>query len=135
MELEPPDEAVECPVRADPESMRQLILNLLGNALAATPESGRIEVRVSREQENAILEIEDSGKGIAPEDLPRVFDPFFSRSDGGTGLGLSVVHGIVKSHQGAITVSSEPEQGTTVEIYLPLAQSHQTQTEPRQAAE
>jgi two-component system sensor histidine kinase HydH len=114
-----PEEEEECPVHADPEGMRQVLLNLLGNALAATPDGGRIEVRVSSDEGRTVLEIEDDGKGIEPQDLPRVFDPFFSRADGGTGLGLSVVHGIIERHGGRIRLDSMPGKGTLARVEIP----------------
>jgi signal transduction histidine kinase len=103
----------------DTEGLRQVVLNLLGNALAATPGGGAIRVRTGRESGTIVLEVTDSGKGISPEDLPRVFDPFFSRTDGGTGLGLSIVHGIVERHRGSITLDSTPGNGTRVRVEIP----------------
>jgi signal transduction histidine kinase len=116
--LEGPADGAECTVLADPEGMRQVVLNLLGNALAAAGEGGSIEVDVLDDGESASLVVRDDGCGISPEDLPRVFDPFFSRSEGGTGLGLSIVHRIVERHMGRIALDSIPGRGTvaTVEI-------------------
>ncbi len=146
------DECDAC-VLAVPTQIHQILMNLGSNARDAMgPAPGIFTIALKRvliDEDSAALQAElepgsyvrlsvsDTGPGMDRGTLGRIFDPFFTTKPvgGGTGMGLSVVHGIVKSHQGAITVSSEPEQGTTVEIYLPLAQSHQTQTEPRQAAE
>jgi signal transduction histidine kinase len=108
-----------CPLHADPEGLRQVVLNLVGNALAATPAGGRVGIRVRRRDGYAVLEVTDTGAGIPPEDLPRVFDPFFSRTDGGTGLGLSIVHGILERHGGRITLDSTPGAGTRARVEIP----------------
>lgn len=117
--LEGPEPGAAGRVWADPEAMRRVVLNLLGNALAATGEGGTIRVSVTREEERALLTVEDTGQGISPEDLSRVFDPFFSRNEGGTGLGLSVVHGIVERHRGTISLDSQPGRGTLVRVEIP----------------
>ena len=114
-----PVPAAGCAVEADPEGMRQVLLNLLGNALAATEPGGSIEVTARLEKGHAALLVEDSGRGIAPEDLPRVFDPFFTRTEGGTGLGLSIVHRIVERHGGRISLDSAPGRGTRARVEIP----------------
>jgi signal transduction histidine kinase len=111
-------------VPADADGLTQVVLNLLTNALAATPTGGRVEVGgtvVARDgHPGVVLAVTDSGTGIAPEDLDRIFDPFFStkRSDG-TGLGLSICRDIVRAHEGAITVQSAPGAGARFSIWLP----------------
>ena len=122
--LEPPD-AAACPVPADPEGLRQVLLNLLGNALAATDAGGRVSVRVLAGPGRAVLLVEDDGRGIAAEDLNRVFDPFFSRSSGGTGLGLSIVQRIVDRHGGRVALDSEAGGGTRVRVELPTSNAMQ----------
>jgi signal transduction histidine kinase len=99
--------------------MRQVVLNLVGNALAATGSGGSIRVETRRVGDRAVLRVRDTGRGIAPEDLPRVFDPFFSRTEGGTGLGLSIVHGIVERHGGRIVLDSRIDHGTTARVEIP----------------
>jgi signal transduction histidine kinase len=118
VELQGP-ESPGCPVWADVEAMRKVLLNLLGNALAATTRGGRIRVSARSERGGAVLTVEDSGRGIESDDLARVFDPFFSRSEGGTGLGLSVVQRIVEDHGGRISLRSDPGKGTTARVELP----------------
>ena len=73
--------------------------------------------------EALLISIRDTGEGIKPEDIPHVFDPFFTTKDYGTGLGLSVVHGIVQEHGGQIEVESELHKGTVFHILLPLVRS------------
>lgn len=114
-----PREGETCKVEGDPEALRQVLLNLLGNSLAATDRGGFIEVGARLDSERAVLEVSDSGCGIASEDLPRVFDPFFSKTAGGTGLGLSIVHGIVERHGGRIRLESEPGRGTRARVEIP----------------
>jgi signal transduction histidine kinase len=108
-------------VAADEHQLRQALLNLLRNAAEAMPRGGRLRVAVTEEPSGqAALVITDTGEGIAPEHLGKVFDPFFSTKDGGTGLGLALTHQIVTEHGGAITVESEPGRGTTFTVRLPI---------------
>ena len=107
-------------VRADESQMKQVLWNLLGNAVDATPPGGTVHVRLRGSTDQALLEVQDSGGGIAPEDLPRIFDPFFTTKPGGTGLGLAIVHRIVEAHGGRVTVHSDPARGSTFSVWLPL---------------
>jgi len=125
------------PVPADPSQMHQVILNLCTNAADAMPEGGTLEVRLEDIEfpvrQGSIyhpvphpgsylkMTIKDTGYGMERAVLERIFDPFFTTKGRGkgTGLGLSVVHGIVKSHDGVLTVESDPGQGSTFEIFLP----------------
>ena len=104
----------------DPDKMRQLLLNLLRNALIATASGGVISVAVARKEGMAELVVSDSGQGITAEDIEHVFEPFFTRSRGGTGLGLSISQRIVEEHHGTITVASTRGEGTVFTIRLPL---------------
>ena len=124
-------------VEADATQLQQVLMNLCTNAWHALPEGhGRIEVglRALSDGEAATLDLQslppgplvhlwvrDDGSGIDAATLPRIFDPFFTTKAAGrgTGLGLSVVHGIVRAHQGAIKVESEPGAGSTFHVYLP----------------
>ncbi|MCM2258254.1 MAG: ATP-binding protein [Vicinamibacteria bacterium] len=108
-------------VEADSGQIRQAVVNLVMNACDATPEGGRIRVATRTSAGGPVLlEVSDSGSGVAPEALPRLFDPFFSTKEKGTGLGLSVVYGIVERHGGKIEVESpsslgaEPPSGPTL---------------------
>jgi len=108
-------------VRADPGQLRQVLWNLLGNAADATPPGGRVEVRFSRQAGEGILEVADTGHGIADGDLEQIFDPFFTTKERGTGLGLAIVHRIVEAHSGHLSVVSEVGKGTTFRVALPIA--------------
>lgn len=113
----------ETPARAlgDREKLRQVFVNLLVNAIEATPEGGAIELSARVERGRASVEIRDTGPGIAEEDLPRLFDPFFTTKPGGTGLGLSIVRKILEQHGGAIELRSRVGEGTTTIVELPAA--------------
>lgn len=110
-------------IQADAGQLYQVLVNLVVNAIQATPEGGRVTIRTLRREGGMRLKVEDTGTGMEDGILKRIFDPFFTTKgvDEGTGLGLSVVHGIVESHGGAITVASKPGVGTSFEISLPLS--------------
>ncbi len=103
-----------------PERLAQVLTNLVGNALDASHNGGMVRVSVTREDEWVRIDVADQGAGIAKENLPRVFEPFFTTKDvgEGTGLGLSVVHGIVQDQGGRVEVSSRLSEGTTFSVYL-----------------
>jgi signal transduction histidine kinase len=96
------------PVSADPEQVYQVALNLLSNALLASPAQASVTIRTWRRGNDAMLEILDRGGGIPPEDLDRIWIPFFSRRAGGTGLGLPIVRRIVEAHRGSVTLEPGP---------------------------
>lgn len=109
---------------ADPSQLQQVFLNLLANAEQAVIEGGaerRITVRTRREGEYLVVAIGDSGRGIAPEHLPYIFNPFYTTKPRGigTGLGLSISDGIIREHGGNLRVRSEPGQGALFEVLLP----------------
>ena len=109
--------------RFDPHGIEQVIINLLTNALQALPDgSGRVLVRCRERRNKKCVEIQvsDNGVGISREDLSRIFDPFFTRSPNGTGLGLTIVKRIVEQHGGKVTVKSRPGRGTTFVVEIPL---------------
>ena len=96
----------------DPDQVRQVLLNLLRNAMAAAGRGGRVRTFFSRVDGEVRIHVWDSGGSIATADLPHIFEPFFTKRPGGTGLGLSTVHSIVRAHGGQIEVSSSPGGGT-----------------------
>lgn len=107
--------------------VKQAGIAILMNASEAIHENGIIIIRTSNpDDEHILLEITDNGSGIAPEDIPHIFEPFFSTKEkaSGIGLGLAIVHGIIQNHNGKIEVDSEIGKGTTISIQVPLARSN-----------
>jgi signal transduction histidine kinase len=126
----------------DPDRLRQLLLNLIDNAIKYTPSGGEVKVHVARENEAARLDVSDTSPGIPPEHLqigpngvPLIFERFYrveksrtrstsaggnGRSGSGTGLGLSIAYWIVQAHQGRIDIQSEAGHGTTLTVWLPV---------------
>lgn len=114
-------------IKGDKDRIEQVVINILSNAIKYTPEKGRIEVSLTKEDKNILIKVADNGIGIPKEDLPRLFERFYrvdkarSRMLGGTGLGLSIARQIVEAHRGTIKIQSEYGQGTQVFISLPTA--------------
>jgi signal transduction histidine kinase len=104
----------------DPEKIKQALLNIVRNALEAIPDGGVVRIQTATSHGFAVISIRDSGPGISPEDLPLIFEPFFTRKGAGTGLGLSITQRIVEEHHGRIHVESTPGQGSLFTIELPL---------------
>lgn len=110
----------------DRDQIKQVVLNLLHNALHAMPDGGVLSVTTNTREKNRrlwiVMAVQDNGKGISPHDLARIFEPFFTTNadDGGTGLGLAVSYGIVTDHEGFIDVDSAPNEGACFNVWLPL---------------
>lgn len=122
--LEVEDRTGGAALRVDPAQIRQLLLNLTQNALTAVEEAAgepRVLLAAERRPPGVDLVVEDNGGGIAPGDLARIFDIFYSTRKGGTGLGLAIVERIARDHGGAVDVESEPGRGTRVRVSLPAA--------------
>lgn len=125
IEFEPTEEPIIIPI--DAAQIEDAVLNLLLNAIEATNGEGRVEVRITRSEnegdrsidDEAIIEVSDNGRGISEQDLARIFNPFFTTTTGGTGLGLPAVRRICRAHGGRIEVSSAPGKGSTFTIHLP----------------
>ena len=113
-------------VPADPDRLRQVFLNLLENAVKFNTPGGRVTVSAERRGETLRVAVQDTGIGIPPEDLPRIFERFYrvdkarSRQMGGTGLGLSIVKHLVELHRGTVEVDSQPGRGSVFAVNLPL---------------
>jgi len=105
---------------ADPDQIKQVFWNLTRNALEAMPGGGRLGLSLRREGGEVVLSIRDQGRGFGPEDQGRMFEPFQTASVMGTGLGLAIVFRIVRDHGGDIGVHSAPQEGTRVDVRLPL---------------
>jgi PAS domain S-box-containing protein len=114
-------------VTADADRILQVLTNLIDNAIKFTPEGGAVEVTLREDGADAVVSVTDSGRGIPPDDLPRIFDRFYrversrSREAGGSGLGLAIAKHIVDAHGGRIMVTSRPGAGSTFSVALPLA--------------
>jgi len=107
--------------RFDPEKIKQALLNIIRNAIEALPSGGSIEIATRAHGETALISIADSGPGISADDLPLIFEPFFTRKGAGTGLGLSITQRIVEEHGGRIRVESSPGSGTCFTLELPIS--------------
>jgi two-component system OmpR family sensor kinase len=120
------DQVLVC---GDQDRLKQVLLNLIGNAINYTPQGGTVTLSLGKDQEEAILTIKDTGQGIPEEDIPHVFERFYraeksrtrSRDGKGFGLGLSIAYWIVRNHEGHIDVESMEGEGTTFTVRLPLA--------------
>jgi two-component system, NtrC family, sensor kinase len=113
------------PVDCYAGQLNQVWMNLLTNAAQAIGSEGRVRVATRRENDTAVVAISDTGSGIAPEDLKKIFDPFYTtkRVGEGTGLGLSIIYGIIERHNGSINVESRLGEGTTFTIAIPLTRA------------
>jgi two-component system, sporulation sensor kinase E len=109
-------------VLLDDRLMKQALLNLAKNALAAMPGGGALVLAAERRDEEVHVSVQDDGTGIAEGDLPKIFEPYFTTKENGTGLGLTITFKIVKEHRGEIAVKSRPGQGSTFTISLPVPQ-------------
>jgi signal transduction histidine kinase len=113
------------PIVGDPARIAQLLDNLISNAIKFTPVGGHVDVRVDASPQSAVIEVRDTGYGIAAEDQEQLFERFFrtrsanDRAIAGTGLGLSIAKAIVDAHQGSISVESAEGHGTTFRVELP----------------
>ncbi|HEX3646939.1 MAG TPA: HAMP domain-containing sensor histidine kinase [Pseudonocardiaceae bacterium] len=121
------DESAEVPVMGDEARLRQVVGNLVNNAILHTPEGSPVEVRVRAESGDAVLEVADKGPGLPADQAERVFERFYradparGRANGGTGLGLAIVAAIVAAHGGRVEVQTAVGVGTTFRVLLPLS--------------
>jgi len=106
--------------KADEGMLKQAILNLFINARQAMSDGGELIIRTDRRKKDAVIQITDTGQGIAPDKLPNIFNIYYSSRPQGSGLGLPTAKKIVEAHNGTITVDSEPGKGTSFTIKLPL---------------
>jgi signal transduction histidine kinase len=105
---------------ADPRKLRQALLNIVLNAIQASPRGSRVHLTVARDCDGSRITVRDEGVGMTPEVLDRIRKPYFTTKEGGTGLGLAVARGLVEQHGGSLEFRSAPRSGTTVTILLPM---------------
>ncbi|MGA2027745.1 MAG: HAMP domain-containing sensor histidine kinase, partial [Syntrophobacteraceae bacterium] len=109
-------------VMGDPEQIRQVLANVIKNAIESAGPDGNVEIRLKAAVEDGgkgiLIEVSDNGPGISHQDMKRVFQPFFTTKDKGTGLGLSIVKKIIEAHGFGISISSEERAGTVVSLHL-----------------
>ena len=111
-------------VAGEESALREVLTNLIFNAVDAMPEGGRIALETAVEGSDAVIRVRDTGTGMSESVRQRCLEPFFStKGELGTGLGLSMVYGIVERHRGKLEIESAPGQGTTFLIRIPLAES------------
>ena len=106
-------------VSADPRQLKQALMNLILNGIQATPSEGSVELSAMRNENGVTLSVKDSGSGISPEDRERIFDPYFTTKQSGTGLGLTLARQIIEAHGGKISVESAKDRGSTFTLWLP----------------
>ncbi|MES1174973.1 MAG: HAMP domain-containing sensor histidine kinase [Myxococcales bacterium] len=116
-----PDAGATAIASADSAAVRQVVTNLLVNAIEASPDAARVEVRVRETAHHAELTVSDVGTGIPADVISKIFDPFFTTKRNGTGLGLSICQAVATAHDGTLEVDSQPGKGTRVTLKLPLA--------------
>ncbi|MGO9272022.1 MAG: ATP-binding protein [Terriglobia bacterium] len=114
-DIQPGLSLLEC----DPEQLKQVLLNLVMNAIQVTPQDGTVVLAVREDGNKVTIEVHDQGSGISEDSLDRIFDPFFTTKQNGTGLGLSVAHQIVSQHGGTVTVARNSPDGVTMRVSLP----------------
>jgi signal transduction histidine kinase len=110
----------ETAAHVDPQRIEQVLINLVKNAIEATPARGKVEISTKVEDGRLIVEVADSGSGIAPDQQPLIFEPFHSTRSHGLGLGLFLSKRLVDAHGGVLTMTSSPGKGTTFRISLPI---------------
>jgi signal transduction histidine kinase len=103
--------------------MKDALLNVVRNAIQAVEQTGTIFLKVYRKNRTCVMEIKDTGPGITEEDLPFIFDPFYTTKKQGTGLGLTITHRIVEEHDGRIEVESRAGEGSLFRLLIPIKET------------
>ncbi|MDH4128719.1 MAG: ATP-binding protein [Spirochaetota bacterium] len=106
-------------VRVDPRYLKHAFINIVKNSLEACHKNDTVNIAVSKEDENLIIKIADTGRGMKEEHINKVFEPYFTTKDFGTGLGLTIVYKIIKEHKGSIKLDSVEGEGTTIKLIIP----------------
>jgi len=120
-------------VQGDPRRLKEALINLVSNAVEATPSGGRVQVRVRSDKSNVTLEVKDTGRGISSEDLERLGTSFFTTRPNGTGLGVVLAQTVITQHGGSLGYESTVGQGTTATIQLPVQAATLPEPAPRAA--
>jgi len=117
-------------VWSDSDQLQQVFVNIAFNALEAMRAGDTLTVsaKISRKDRTVTLRFTDDGKGMTAEEVQRAFDPFYTTKETGSGLGLAISHSIVEEHNGQITITSEPGEGTTVSVILPVYEPREPRT-------
>ncbi|MCF7945502.1 MAG: PAS domain-containing protein [Spirochaetia bacterium] len=122
-------------VEIDAKYLKQALLNIIKNAIGAMPEGGNLKVSTEKEHDKVNIYIQDNGVGIPEKNMSKIFEPYFTTKDFGSGLGLTVVYKVIKEHQGDISINSIEGKGTTFTISLPLPRDERTLIDWQQEAE
>ena len=109
----------EIDIQGDRQLLEQVFINLFNNAIDAMENNGLLDIEINAINSSVQIKISDTGEGILPENIPKVYDPFFTTKEKGTGLGMAIVYGIIRKHKGEMEINSEPNKGTTFTITLP----------------
>jgi two-component system NtrC family sensor kinase len=109
-------------IERDPDQLRQVLLNLVINAIEARPDGGTVILAAASESVKIAIRVVDEGSGVAPEDVEKLFDPLFTRKESGTGLGWSVAHLDMNQMGGLLTVGRNSDRGMTSSVVLPIRQ-------------
>ncbi len=109
-----------CMVNGDENQLKQVFINIIKNAIEAMPDGGNIHIYTERDEEYAVISIQDEGNGMSKEKLENIGKPFFSTKDQGTGLGLPICLRILKEHNGKLNIKSKNGEGSTFQVILPL---------------
>jgi signal transduction histidine kinase len=118
------------PIPFDPDAIRTALTNVMANALQAMPEGGRLQISTGPVEEGAAVTISDTGGGISPENIDKVFEPYFTTKETGIGLGLALTRKILMEHGGNISIDSTPGRGTTVRIVIPEGEPESASSTP-----
>ena len=119
---------------ADSAMLYQSFLNILLNAIQSMPGGGRILVEISVNDQRVSIHFDDDGQGIPPENINKIWDPFFTTKEQGTGLGLGIVKNIIESHGGSIQIVNRPVSGARVTVELPLERKATGEEAPKEEA-
>ncbi|MCF7943343.1 MAG: PAS domain S-box protein [Spirochaetia bacterium] len=113
-------------IEIDQKYMKQVLLNIIKNAIAAMPDGGVLSISTCRKDDRVLIQVKDTGFGISEDNMTKIFEPYFTTKDFGSGLGLTVVYKIIREHGGEIALDSKEGEGTTFTISLPLPQSERS---------